>query len=168
MIRLFLAGLIGSLASGLVAGWLRYWLGFMVIFHGLAFALLATWVFNRLRPTPTPDLLWTNRAAWRSAPVFLLLFWVGQMIGLGLAQPVFDPWQFFWQILAGSEGESFVAMTQHRTYSGGLTGLFWAFTNLLDSGLMLIFFATMMRDDEEPETSTETEAEGDDDDADAV
>ncbi len=171
MSRLFFAGLIGSLLSGLIAGWLRYWLGFMVIFHGLAFALLTTWIFNRLRPAPAPGYLWTNAAAWSSAPVFLAAFWGAQIAGLGLAQPVFDPLQFFLQIAGGSEGESFMAMTRHRTYSGGLTGLFWIFTNLLDSGLMLVFFATMMRDDEETETSTAKAdsdvVENDEDDEDA-
>ena len=163
---LFLAGLTGSIVSGVFAGWLRYWFGFMVIFHGLVFVLLAIGMFSVLRPARRPGLLWSNQVAWRSAPFFLLAFWAAQGVGLGLAQPVFDPLDYFFQIANGTEGESFVAMTRVRSYTGGMSGLLWVFSSLLDSGLMLVLFATLMRDDESigPNEPGEDEAHEDSED----
>jgi len=137
-----------ALLVGVAAGWLRYWIGFVVIFHGAACAGIIGWLFHRVRPIPAGNFDESNAQAWRWSFPLIAIFWLGQFAGTGLAQPWFDPLDYYGGILAGKGIETFLAMGQVRSYGGGMSGFMWAFCVLLDAVIMLILTAVFLRDDE--------------------
>jgi len=145
--RNILTAFVVALLVGVAAGWIRYWFGFLVIFHGAACAGIIGWLFHRVRPDPTgtPE---ANASVWRWTLPLLAVFWAGQIAGIGLAQPWFEPLAYLGGIVAGEGVETFAAMGTVRTYGGGMSGFLWLFSVVLDALVMWILLAVALRDDE--------------------
>lgn len=150
-----------TLLVGVAAGWLRYWLGFVVIFHGAACAGIIGWLFHRARSVPPGNAEESNSQAWRWSLPLLVIFWAGQTAGIGLAQPWFEPLEYLGGIVSGNGVETFFAMGETRTYGGGMSGFMWIFCVLLDALIMWILLAVALRDDD-PRKAGAAEEEDDD------
>lgn len=137
-----------ALLVGMAAGWLRYWLGFLVILHGAACAGIIGWLFHRARSAPPRNIQESNVRVWRWSLPLLAVFWAGQIVGTGLAQPWFEPLEHFGGIISGTSAETFLAMGSPRSYGGGMSGFLWVFTVLLDAVIMWLLLAVALRDDE--------------------
>ena len=127
MFETFLAGIVISALIGLATGWVRYWMGFFVLFQGVIASLLIAWLIGKYHKRDPSVLNPSNRTALMAALCWLIVFWVAQIYGLGLAQPWFDPFGYFGRILQG----------------GGFGGGFWVFLNALDSVIMYLFLFRM-------------------------
>ncbi|MGD1100672.1 MAG: hypothetical protein ABSA59_01290 [Terriglobia bacterium] len=143
MFETFLSGIVISALIGLATGWVRYWMGFFVLFQGVIASLLIVWLIGKYRkhgsPVPSPS----NRTALMAALGWLITFWVAQIYGLGLAQPWFDPFGYFGRILQGDAKEMAFGIKAiagwARGFGGGFGGGFWVFLNVLDSAIMYLF-----------------------------
>lgn len=143
---------------GIAAGWLRYWMGFLVIFHGAACAGIIGWLFHRVRSDPTGSQE-SNASIWRWTLPLLAVFWAGQIAGIGLAQPWFEPLAYLGGIISGKGVETFAAMGSVRAYAGGMSGFMWLFSVILDALVMWILLAVALRDDEKSANDVEPEGE---------
>lgn len=155
--RNILTAFVVTILVGIAAGWFRYWLGFLVIFHGAACAGIIGWLFHRFRPD-TADSPESNASVWRWTLPLLAVFWAGQIAGIGLAQPWFEPLAYLGGIASGTGVETFAAMGSVRAYGGGMSGFLWLFSVALDTLVMWLLLAVALRDDEK--TSHEAESEG--------
>lgn len=99
-------GWASSLLLGLVAGYVRYWLGFFVLAQGAGAGLLIAWLIGRmgggrgakpLHPGVGPALL--------TALACLACFLAAEAVGFGLAQPWFDPLGWSARVLEGRSAE---------------------------------------------------------------
>lgn len=154
--RNFLTAVVLALAVGIAAGWLRYWFGFLVIFHGAACAGAIGWLFHRARSTPPRNFVESNATVWRWSLPLLPVFWAGQLIGTGLAQPWFEPLGYFIDIVSGTSVETFIGVGTTHVYGGGMSGFMWAFCILLDAAVMWLLLAVALRDDE-PQSSSRSQ-----------
>ena len=154
-----------TLLVGVAAGWFRYWLGFVVIFHGAACAGIIGWLFHRARSVPPDSFEESNAQAWRWSLPLLVLFWAGQIAGIGLAQPWFEPLDYLGGIISGNGVEMFLAMGNTRAYGGGMSGLMWMFCVLLDALIMWILLAVALRDDAPRKAGASEDAEDEESDA---
>lgn len=69
---------------------------------------------------------------------------IAQAIGFGLAQPMFDPFSWFYRVWDGQTSESVFGIFTtgggiHETFSGGLSGGFWALLLFIDLFFMFFF-----------------------------
>ncbi len=144
MLAVVVGGMLLALALGAALGWLRYWLGLFVIAQGAVAGLLLPWLLGRLGPC-RPALAGHPGCAGALglAGFWSACFLAGQALGLGLAQPWFDPLGFVSRVLAGRSSEFVfgVAATGgiHRALAQGARDGFWVVLNLLDLGIMFIF-----------------------------
>jgi len=143
MFEIFLAGTVISALIGLATGWVRYWMGFFVLFQGVIASLLIVWLVVKYRKYSSSVPCPSNRIALMAALGWLIIFWVAQIYGLGLAQPWFDPFGYFGRILQGDAKEMTFGMKSTAgwasSFSGGFGGGFWIFLNVFDSAIMYLF-----------------------------
>lgn len=141
-------GMLLALVLGMVLGWVRYWLGLFLIAQGAVAGLSLPWLLRRIKACQ-PALAGHPGCggAFALAALWGLCFLAGQALGLGLAQPWFDPLGFFSRVLAGRSSEFIfgVAATGgvHRAIALGAKGGFWVLFNLIDLGTMCLFFMVM-------------------------
>jgi len=147
MFETFLAGIVISALIGLATGWVRYWMGFFVLFQGVIASLLIAWLIGKYHKRDPSVLNPSNRTALMAALGWLVIFWVAQIYGLGLAQPWFDPFGYFGRILQGDAQEMAFGIKSTvgwaGGFSGGFGGGFWVFLNALDSVIMYLFLFRM-------------------------
>ena len=137
----FLAAAAAALA-GVAAGWLRYWFGVcLVVQAGLAALVLGCGVGRLL---PAFGLAWPQEfrtrlwfAAWLT-----LVFLASQTVGLGFAQPWFDPLGYFGRILMGRGVEEVSGLSGVgsvlKVFAGSLGGVMWLVLNLVDALLLWV------------------------------
>lgn len=146
--RVIAAGLAMSLALGVVTGWIRWWEGFFVLFQGAGCGLLLAWLIGRIGRQEGKK---PRHPGFRPALVLALLWWAafmaGQGVGLGLAQPWFDPLGWLARVWDGKSTEfAFgVAATAsiHRSFAMGASNGFWLILNLIDWFIMIFFLLAM-------------------------
>ena len=91
MFNAFLVGVVISAAIGLGVGWMRYWIGFSVIIQGAIASAIISWLLGKYLKRSLPPVNPSGRIGLLLAFLWLGVFWAGQVYGLGLAQPWFDP-----------------------------------------------------------------------------
>lgn len=146
--RVVLAGVIWALALGALTGWIRYYEGLFVLAQGAVCGLLLAWLIAR---AGRRDGKGPYHPGFRPALTLALLWWgvfmIGQGLGVGLAQPWFDPLGWLGRVWDGKSSEfSFgIAATAgiHRSFSMGAHGVFWLVLNLIDWLIMFFFLLTM-------------------------
>ena len=145
-------GAVAAALLGLAAGWLRYWFGFFVLFQGAACGLLIAWLAGRAgrRDGRGPD-----HPGFRNsilvAGVWFIVFIAGLTLGLGLAQPWFDPFGWLSRLWDGRTGELAFGIASrggvaHGAFAMGAKGGFWLVLNGLDWLIMFFFLMTMAWD----------------------
>jgi hypothetical protein len=162
--------LIAAVIIGLGIGWVRYWMGFLVIFQGLIAAGLINFLFGLMRTPPPHGPALTNEHVWKWSAIGLLFFWSAQIVGVGLAQPWFDPLNFFDTIIKGKGIEAVFGLTQTRGIAAGFSGWMWIFCNALDALIMWVLLAVFLRDTppdaDNPGADSDDDADEDDEDED--
>jgi hypothetical protein len=147
MYEAFLVGIVISALVGLATGWVRYWMGFFVLFQGVIASLLIAWLVGKYLKRSAPSLNPSNGTALLVALAWLVSFWAAQIYGLGLAQPWFGPLGYFGRILQGDARETsfgFAATAGWaRGFHGGFGGVFWVILNVIDSAIMYLFLFRM-------------------------
>jgi hypothetical protein len=147
MLETFMVGILISALIGLATGWVRYWMGFFVLFQGVIASLLIAWLVGKYFKSRDSVSTPSNKIALLTALCWLAVFWVAQIYGLGLAQPWFDPWGYFGRILQGDAQETAFGLRATggwaRGFGGGFGGGFWIFLNALDSVIMYLFLFRM-------------------------
>lgn len=147
MLETFLVGILISALIGFATGWVRYWMGFFVLFQGVMASLLIAWLVGKYWKGRDSASNPPNGKALMAALGWLIIFWVAQIYGLGLAQPWFDPFGYFGRILQGDAKEMAFGMKGisgwTSGFSGGFGGGFWVFLNVLDSIIMYLFLFRM-------------------------
>lgn len=141
-------GLMAALCLGVAAGWLRYWFGVFILLQGAAVGLLVAFMAGRSYRGggQEPRHPGFSRALGISL-VWLCAFLVGELIGIGLAQPWFEPVGWLGRLLSGRTAEHAfgVAATGpiHRGFSLVLSGWSWVVLNAIDVAMMFFFFLAM-------------------------
>jgi hypothetical protein len=157
MFNVFLVGIVISAAIGLGAGWVRYWMGFFVLFQGVIASLGIAWLVGKYVKRSATGVNPSNRLALLMALIWLVVFWAGQVFGLGLAQPWFDPLGYFGRILQGDARETAFGLMSTagwaRSFHGGFGGVFWVILNLIDAAIMYLFLFRMPWPSPAPEAS---------------
>jgi hypothetical protein len=157
MFETFLVGILISAVIGLATGWVRYWMGFFVLFQGVIASLLIAWLVGKFLKRDAPGPYRSNRVALLLALAWLATFWAAQIYGLGLAQPWFDPLGYFGRILEGDAKETAFGMMSTagwaRSFQGGFGGGFWVFLNFIDAAIMYLFLFRMPWPDPAPATA---------------
>jgi hypothetical protein len=147
----------------LSVGWVRYWMGFFVLFQGVIASLLIAWLVGKYVKRSGTGANPSNRLALVMALIWLVVFWAGQVLGLGLAQPWFDPLGYFGRILQGDARETAFGLASTagwaRSFRGGFGGGFWIFLNVLDGLIMLLFLFRMPWPSPTPEASEDAASE---------
>jgi len=147
MYEAFLVGIVISALVGLATGWIRYWMGFFVLFQGVIASLLIAWLVGKYLKRSASNLNPSNGTALLVALAWLLSFWAAQIYGLGLAQPWFDPLGYFGRILQGDARETSFGLAATagwaRGFHGGFGGVFWVILNVIDSAIMYLFLFRM-------------------------
>lgn len=126
-----------TVVIGVVIGWVRYWIGYYVLIQGVIVGLLISGIVKSMAGQQTEALA---NVRSKMAIALFLFFMCAQAIGFGLAQPVFDPFNWLGRVWTGDTTESVFAIfsragVTHHTFSEGLSGGFW----LLLSGIDLFF-----------------------------
>ncbi|MCB2187182.1 MAG: hypothetical protein KQJ78_12235 [Deltaproteobacteria bacterium] len=147
--RTALAGLAAALVLGAAAGWLRYWLGFFVLAQGAVLGLTIAWLAARAGRSPGgggpahPGF----RLSLALAGLWFAGFLVGQLMGLGLAQPWFDPLGWLARVWEDRSTEFSFGLAAtgpiHRAFALGVGGWFWLVLNLIDWAILFFFLWTM-------------------------
>lgn len=138
--RVFLAGALVAALAGIAAGWCRYWIGVCLVAQaGLAALVLGYGAGRLLRGL---GLVWPQsfRARLGFAAWLALVFLASQTLGLGLAQPWFDPLGYFGRIASGRAVEAVFGLSGTgrlvRAFAGSAGGWFWLVLNLVDALLL--------------------------------
>lgn len=162
MLETFMVGIIVSALIGLAAGWVRYWMGFFVLFQGVIASLLIAWLIGKYFKRRDCLAAPSNRLALITALGWLVVFWIAQICGLGLAQPWFDPCGYFGRILQGNAQEMAFGLRATggwaRSFGGGFGGGFWILLNAIDSAIMYLFLFRMPWPSPAPNASPRADA----------
>lgn len=136
-------GAVWAAAVGLVYGAVRYWFGYFILAQGatagafISWGFLA-WVRSRGGAPPRPDFKTTLSVAL----IWFGLFMIGQAIGLGLAQPWFDPLGWVGRVWSGKSSEFVFGVAANaavaRGFAGGVHGWFWLILSLIDWWIMIM------------------------------
>lgn len=137
-----------TLTFGIGFGVVRYWVGFLILFQSVVAATLIPWVLAR---SPASRRALSNHPGFKQALLFALLltmtFVIGQIIGIGLAQPWFDPLGWLSRILNGDSSEYLLGIAYTgsvaRNVATGVNEGFWIVLNLLDLFFLFFFFLIM-------------------------
>lgn len=130
-----------TIVIGFITGWLRYWMGYYILIQGVVLGFLVPWLIHKSDKQPQKIL------SDHSFKITVLLFFslmIGQALGFGFAQPVFDPLCWFGRTWSGATSESVfgifsTAGVAHKAFSGGMNGGFWLFLWLFDVAFMFFF-----------------------------
>ena len=147
--RVLLSGLALAVGLGLVAGWLRYWLGFFTLAQGAGAGLLLAWLIKRAARAGGGEPAWHPgfRPALLAAGAWFAAFMVGQALGFGLAQPWFEPLGWLARIWEGRTVEPSFAVAAtgpvHRAFVGGANQGLWLLLNAVDWLIMYFFLLAM-------------------------
>ncbi len=135
-----------SLIVGLVVGWIRYWIGYYILIQGVLVGLLISWLVKKTAQEQKEALA---NVRFKMANVLFFSFMIAQAIGFGLAQPVFDPFNWLARVWDGQTSESVFGIFStggvvHETFSGGLSGGFWVLLSFIDLFFMFFFILVSM------------------------
>lgn len=130
-----------ALIVGLIFGWIRYWIGYYILVQGVLAGLLIPWLIGKTAHDQKEALA---NVRFKMANVLFFSFMIAQAIGFGLAQPIFDPFSWFYRIWDGQTSESVFGIFStggvvHETFSGGLNGGFWVLLSCIDLFFMFFF-----------------------------
>jgi len=130
-----------ALIVGLAFGWIRYWIGYYILIQGVLAGLLIPWLIGKTAQDQKEAL--TN-VRFKMSIVLFFSFMIAQALGFGLAQPVFDPFNWFYRVWDGQTSESVFGIFStggvvHETFSGGLSGGFWVLLSFIDLFFMWFF-----------------------------
>lgn len=130
--------------TGLVFGWIRYWIGYYILIQGVIAGLLISWMVKKTAATQLGTL---SDIRFKMAVLLFFSFMIGQAVGFGLAQPVFDPFNWLARVWNGDTAESVFGIFStggvvHQTFSEGLNGGFWVLLSLID--LFFMFFLMLV------------------------
>ncbi len=86
---------------------------------------------------------------FKIALLLFFIFMIGQAIGFGLAQPVFDPFNWLGRVWNGETVEFVFGIFStggvvHETFSGGMSGGFWVLLSFIDLCFMFFFILVSM------------------------
>ena len=135
-----------ALLTGLLFGWVRYWIGYYILIQGTIAGLLIPWIVKKAAVNKTEAL---STIRFKISLVLFFSFMVGQAIGFGLAQPVFDSFNWFVRVWQGDTTESVfgifsTAGVVSQTFSEGLSGGFWLILMFIDLFFMFFFILISM------------------------
>ncbi|HKI88489.1 MAG TPA: zinc ribbon domain-containing protein [Draconibacterium sp.] len=135
-----------ALFTGLVFGWIRYWIGYYILIQGIIAGLLIPWMIKK---TAVNQMAALSNIRFKMAIALFFTFIISEAIGFGLAQPVFDPFNWFVRVWNGDTTESIfgifsTAGVVSQTFSEGLSGGFWAFLWFIDLFFMFFFLLVSM------------------------
>ncbi len=138
--------LLVALLFGLAFGWIRYWIGYYILLQGIAAGLLIAWAVKRVASGQQQFLI---NFRFKITVALFFSFMIGQAVGFGFAQPVFDPLGWFGRVWTGDTTESVFGIfstggVAHQTFSEGLSGGFWLFLTLFDTAFMFFFMLVSM------------------------
>ena len=141
-----LKSLIIAVFLGLIFGWVRYWIGYYILIQGVIAGLLIPWVVVQFIPERKNALA---QIRFKMALILFFTFMIGQMIGFGWAQPVFDPLNWVGRVWNGDSNESVfgifsTAGVVSRTFSEGVSGGFWLLLTVIDLFFMFFFILVSM------------------------
>lgn len=130
-----------ALIIGLVFGWVRYWIGYYILLQGIVAGLLIAWAVKSIAKEHLQSLI---NARFKIAIGLFFSFMIGQAVGFGFAQPVFDPFGWFGRVWNGDTTESIFGIfstggVAHQAFAEGLSGGFWLFLSLFDLTFMFFF-----------------------------
>lgn len=133
-----------AIITGLVFGWIRYWIGYYILIQGVIAGLLISWMVKKSAGTQTEAL---SNIRFKMVVLLFFSFMIGQAFGFGLAQPVFDPFNWLARVWNGDTTESVfgifsTAGVVSQTFSEGLNGGFWLLLGLID--LFFMFFLMLV------------------------
>lgn len=131
---------------GLLMGWIRYWIGYYILVQGVIVGLLIPWVVKKVEKEQLQALA---DVRFKMTIVLFFSFMIGQALGFGLAQPVFDPFNWLARVWDGQTSESVFGIFStggvvHETFSGGLSGGFWVILSAIDLFFMFFFILVSM------------------------
>ncbi len=130
-----------AVLTGLVFGWIRYWIGYYILIQGVIAGFLIPWMVKK---TATKQMEVLASIRFKMANLLFFSFILAQALGFGLAQPVFDPFNWFYRVWDGQASETVFGIFStggvvHETFSDGLSGGFWVFLWLFDLFFMFFF-----------------------------
>ncbi|MGQ8335788.1 hypothetical protein ACUNWD_04500 [Sunxiuqinia sp. A32] len=130
-----------AVSIGLITGWVRYWIGYYVLLQGVIAGLLIPWLVKK---TASGQLEALSDVRFKIAILLFFAFMIAQAFGFGLAQPKFDPFNWFGRVWNGDTFESVfgifsTAGVVHQTFAEGLSGGFWVFLSAIDVAFMFFF-----------------------------
>ena len=130
-----------ALIVGLAFGWVRYWIGYYILIQGVLAGLLIPWLIGK---TATDQKEALANVRFKMSIVLFFSFMIAQAIGFGLAQPMFDPFSWFYRVWDEQTSESVFGIFStggvvHETFSGGLSGGFWVLLSCIDLFFMWFF-----------------------------
>jgi F0F1-type ATP synthase assembly protein I len=135
-----------AVLAGLVFGWIRYWIGYYILIQGVIVGLLIPWLVKKTAETQMQAL---SNIRFKMALLLFFTFMIGQAVGFGVAQPVFDPFKWFARVWSGDTTESVfgifsTAGVVSQTFSEGLSGGFWLLLTAIDLFFMFFFILVSM------------------------
>ena len=135
-----------AITLGLFIGWIRYWIGYYVLIQGVIAGLLIAWIVKKVAKDQLQALA---DVRFKITIVLFFSFMIAQAIGFGLAQPVFDPFNWLARVWDGQTSESVFGIFStggvvHETFSGGLSGGFWVLLSFIDLFFMFFFILVSM------------------------
>lgn len=135
-----------AVLTGIVFGWIRYWIGYYILIQGVIAGLLIPWMIKKTAESQMEAL---SDVRFKMTLTLFFVFMIGQAIGFGLAQPVFDPFNWFVRVWNGDTTESVfgifsTAGVVSQTFSEGLSGGFWLFLSMIDLFFMFFFILVSM------------------------
>jgi len=141
-----LKSLIVAFLAGLFFGWVRYWIGYYILIQGVIAGLIIPGLVVQFLPAKKNALA---NIRFKMALILFFSFMIGQMLGFGLAQPVFDPINWVARVWNGDTTESVfgifsTAGVVSQTFSEGLSGGFWLLLSLIDLFFMFFFILVSM------------------------
>lgn len=133
-----------ALFTGIIFGWVRYWIGYYILIQGVIAGLLIVWMVKK---SAAKQLEALAEKRFKVAIFLFLSFLLAQAVGFGMAQPVFDPFNWFIRVWNGDTTESVFGIfatggVVSHTFSEGLKGGFWVFLWLID--LFFMFFLMLV------------------------
>ena len=135
-----------ALFTGFAIGWIRYWVGYYILLQGVLVGLLIPWLVNKISKSHQKNL---STIRFKIALLLFFFFMIGQAIGFGWAQPVFDPFNWFARVWNGDTVESVfgifsTAGVVHQAFAKGLNGGFWLLLTIIDLFFMFFFILISM------------------------
>jgi hypothetical protein len=135
-----------AIITGLVFGWIRYWIGYYILIQGVMAGLLISWMVKKTAGNQTEAL---SNIRFKMVVLLFFSFMIAQAFGFGMAQPVFDPFNWLARVWDGDTTESVfgifsTAGVVSQTFSEGLNGGFWLLLSLIDMFFMFFLMLVTM------------------------